>query len=136
MAIDLNSDFLIGAGSSLATALAGGMAFLRYWASNKASNANDSARVNMLQYQMEELKNAKAENKELREEIEQRDETIRQYWQEISETRATLKVIQNSQQHLEEQNALLKEQVKELTQSNINLVSQIAELRESMRAPR
>lgn len=136
MAFEFSNGFFIGAGSSIATAVAGGMAFLRYWISNRAKNANDTAQVNMLQWQMDELKNTKAENKELRDEIEQRDETIRKYWAEISDTRSTLKIIQLSQKHLEDQNALLKEQVKELTQSNMELVKQITELRESLRVPR
>lgn len=136
MAFELNTDFFIGAGSSLATAMAGGMAFMRYWTSSKASNANDKAQVDMLERQSKEIDSKEAENKSLREEIKQRDETIRKYWAEISDTRSTLKIIQASQQHLEQQNALLKEQVKELTASNMELLKQMTELRESLRVPR
>jgi chromosome segregation ATPase len=90
----------------------------------------------MLERQSKTIDSKEAENKALREEIKQRDETIRKYWAEISDTRSTLKIIQASQQHLEQQNALLKEQVKELTASNMELLKQMTELRESLRVPR
>lgn len=133
MAFDITKEFFIGAGGSLAASVAGVMAFMRYWTSGRAKNANDISQINMLQWQMDELKRAKDENKELRDEIEERDETIRKYWAEISETKTTLQIIQNSQRHLEEQNTLLKEQVRELTTSNFELVRQITDLRESLR---
>lgn len=133
MAFDITKEFFIGAGGSLAASVAGVMAFMRYWTSGRAKNANDISQINMLQWQMDELKRAKDENKELRDEIEERDETIRKYLAEISETKTTLQIIQNSQRHLEEQNTLLKEQVRELTTSNFELVRQITDLRESLR---
>lgn len=133
---DITKELFIGAGGSLAACVAGTMAFLRYWTSGRAKNANDISQINMLQWQMDELKRSKEENKQLRDEIEERDETIRKYWAEISETKTTLQIIQNSQKHLEEQNTLLKEQVKELTTSNFELVRQITDLRESLRVHR
>ncbi|MGA7507151.1 MAG: hypothetical protein WBW72_02395 [Erwinia billingiae] len=133
MAFDITKEFFIGAGGSLAAFIAGVMAFGRYWVSSRAQNANDKSQLNMLQWQMDQLKLSKEENKQLRDEIEERDETIRKYWAEISETKTTLQIIQLSQKHLEEQNTLLKEQVKELTTSNMEMVKQLIELRESLR---
>ncbi|MBD8241346.1 hypothetical protein [Pantoea agglomerans] len=133
MAFDITKEFFIGAGGSLAASIAGVMAFGRYWVSSRAQNANDKSQINMLQWQMDQLKLSKEENKQLRDEIEERDETIRKYWAEISETKTTLQIIQLSQKHLEEQNTLLKEQVRELTTSNMEMVKQLIELRESLR---
>ena len=136
MDFEITKEFFIGAGSSLAACAAGILGFSRCWISGKASNANDRSQINMLQFLTDELKAAKAENKELRDEIEQRDETIRKYWAEIAETKTSLRLIQDSQRHLEEQNALLKEQVQELTASNLELMKQMVELRDSLRVER
>lgn len=133
MDFEITKEFFIGAGGSLAACVAGILGFSRYWVSGRAANANDRSQMNMLQFLTDELKSTKAENKELRDEIEQRDETIRKYWAEIGETKTSLLLIQESQRHLEEQNTLLKEQIHELTTSNIELMKQVVELRDSLR---
>ena len=131
-----SKETLIGVGGALSVGLNGWMAFSRYWISSKASNANDKQQVNMLQFLSDQLREAKIENGSLRDEIEERDETIRQYWKTISETDARLKIIESSQMFLEKQNEGLRQQVKELTTSNMNLVKEITELRTSLRVPR
>ncbi|MGG6193037.1 hypothetical protein ACQV2B_02920 [Pantoea allii] len=136
MDFDITKEFFIGAGSSLAACAAGLVAFSRYWISGKASNANDRSQINMLQFLTDQIKIFKEENKELRDEIEQRDETIRKYWAEISETKTSLRLITESQRHLEKQNAMLEAQVKELTTSNLEMLKQLTEVRESLRVPR
>lgn len=136
MDLEITKEFFIGAGSSLAACAAGLVAFSRYWISGKASNANDRSQINMLSFLTEQIKIFKEENKELRDEIEQRDETIRKYWAEISETKTSLRLITESQKHLERQNALLEAQVKELTASNMEMLKQLTELRESLRVTR
>ncbi|WP_312465730.1 hypothetical protein [Atlantibacter hermannii] len=131
-----SKETLLGVGGALSVGLNGWMAFSRYWISSKASNANDKQQVNMLQFLSDQLREAKIENGSLRNEIEERDETIRQYWKTISETDARLRIIENSQKLLEEQNEGLRQQVRELTTSNMNLVKEITELRSSLRVPR
>lgn len=130
-----SKETLIG-GGALSVGLNGWMAFSRYWISSKASNANDKQQVNMLQFLSDQLREAKIENGSLRDEIEERDETIRQYWKTISETDARLKIIESSQMFLEKQNEALRQQVSELTTSNMNLVKEITQLRTSLRVPR
>ncbi|YCI31070.1 hypothetical protein M1E08_09685 [Erwinia sp. PK3-005] len=132
----ITKDVLIGFGGALSVGLNGWMAFSRYWVSSKASNANDKQQVNMLEWQSKALVEANAKIDQLRDEIEERDETIRQYWKTISETQARLQIIESSQKHLEMQNESLKEQVKDLTISNMNLVKEITELRTSLRVTR
>lgn len=131
-----SKETLIGVGGALSVALNGWMAFSRYWISSKASNANDKQQVNMLQFLSDQLREAKIENGSLRDEIEERDETIRQYWKTISETDARLKIIESSQMFLEKQNEGLRQQVSELATSNMNLVKEITQLRTSLRVPR
>lgn len=132
----ITKDVLIGFGGALSVGLNGWMAFGRYWVSSKASNANDKQQVNMLEWQSKALVEANTKIDQLRDEIEERDETIRQYWKTISETQARLQIIESSQKHLEMQNESLKGQVKELTISNMNLVKEITELRTSLRVTR
>ncbi|MDU6413457.1 hypothetical protein [Mixta calida] len=132
----ITKDVLIGFGGALSVGLNGWMAFSRYWVSSKASNANDKQQVNMLEWQSKALVEANTKIDQLRDEIEERDETIRQYWKTISETQARLQIIESSQKHLEMQNDSLKEQVKDLTISNMNLVKEITELRTSLRVTR
>lgn len=132
----ITKDVLIGFGGALSVGLNGWMAFSRYWVSSKASNANDKQQVNMLEWQSKALVEANTKIDQLRDEIEERDETIRQYWKTISETQARLQIIESSQKHLEMQNESLKEQVKDLTISNMNLVKEITELRTSLRVTR
>ncbi|MGC0983499.1 hypothetical protein WKH15_03020 [Pantoea agglomerans] len=131
-----SKETLIGVGGALSVGLNGWMAFSRYWISSKAINANDKQQVNMLQFLSDQLREAKIENGSLRDEIEERDETIRQYWKTISETDARLKIIESSQMFLEKQNEALRQQVSELTTSNMNLVKEITQLRTSLRVPR
>lgn len=131
-----SKETLLGVGGALSVGLNGWMAFSRYWISSKAINANDKQQVNMLQFLSDQLREAKIENGSLRDEIEERDETIRQYWKTISETDARLKIIENSQLFLEKQNEGLRQQVSELTTSNMNLVKEITQLRTSLRVPR
>lgn len=131
-----SKETLLGVGGALSVGLNGWMAFSRYWISSKASNANDKQQVNMLQFLSDQLREAKIENGSLRDEIEERDETIRQYWKTISETDARLKIIESSQMFLEKQNEALRQQVSELTTSNMNLVKEITQLRTSLRVPR
>lgn len=131
-----SKETLIGVGGALSVGLNGWMAFSRYWISSKASNANDKQQVNMLQFLSDQLREAKIENGSLRDEIEERDETIRQYWKTISETDARLKIIESSQMFLEKQNEGLRQQVSELATSNMNLVKEITQLRTSLRVPR
>ncbi|MBS0967710.1 hypothetical protein CYR40_05615 [Chimaeribacter arupi] len=123
---------LLSVGGALSVGLNGWMAFSRYWISNRARNANDSQQVNMLEWQSKALLEANTKIDQLRDEIEERDETIRQYWKTISETQARLQIIESSQKHLEMQNDSLKEQVRELTISNMNLVKEITDLRTSL----
>jgi chromosome segregation ATPase len=131
-----SKETLLGVGGALSVGLNGWMAFSRYWISSKAINANDKQQVNMLQFLSDQLREAKIENGSLRDEIEERDETIRQYWKTISETDARLKIIESSQMFLEKQNEALRQQVGELTTSNMNLVKEITQLRTSLRVPR
>ncbi|MDH1171432.1 hypothetical protein WKH44_16125 [Pantoea agglomerans] len=131
-----SKETLLGVGGALSVGLNGWMAFSRYWISSKAINANDKQQVNMLQFLSDQLREAKIENGSLRDEIEERDETIRQYWKTISETDARLKIIESSQMFLEKQNEALRQQVSELTTSNMNLVKEITQLRTSLRVPR
>lgn len=131
-----SKETLLGVGGALSVGLNGWMAFSRYWISGKAINANDKQQVNMLQFLSDQLREAKIENGSLRDEIEERDETIRQYWKTISETDARLKIIESSQMFLEKQNEDLRQQVSELTTSNMNLVKEITQLRTSLRVPR
>lgn len=131
-----SKETLLGVGGALSVALNGWMAFSRYWISSKASNANDKQQVNMLEWQSKALVEANNKIDQLRDEIEERDETIRQYWKTISETQARLQIIESSQKHLEQQNESLKEQVKELTISNMNMVRELTSLRSSLEVPR
>lgn len=129
----ITKDVFIGLGGALSVGLNGWLAFSRYWVSSKASNANDKQQVNMLEWQSKALSDANNQLDQLRDDLKERDETIRQYWKTISETQAMLQIIESSQKHQELQNNSLKEQIKELTISNMNLVKEMNELRTSMR---
>jgi len=131
MAIDLESfkTAAVGIGVAAAAVAHGLMSFGRSWFSNRAQNANDRAQIDMLSHQQQRIKDLEEDN-------EQKDELIRQYWQTITETQARLKIIESSQKHLEQQNESLKEQVQELTASNMNLIKEITNLRTSLEVPR
>ncbi|WP_034912988.1 hypothetical protein [Erwinia sp. 9145] len=137
MAIEFfTKETLLGLGGALSVGLNGWMAFGRYWVSNKARNANDIQQIDMLERQEQYIERLEKTNTELRSDNAAKDETIRQYWKTIADTQARLQIIESSQKHLEEQNEALKHQVSELTSSNMNLVSQIAQLRTSLEVTR
>ncbi|WP_342753758.1 hypothetical protein AAGQ96_12890 [Pantoea sp. MBD-2R] len=131
-----SKEILLGLGGALSVGINGWLAFSRYWISNKARNANDNQQIDMLDKQEKYIERLEKTNNELRADNAAKDETIRQYWKTIADTQARLQIIESSQKHLEEQNESLKNQVKELTTSNMNLVSQIAEMRNEMRVSR
>lgn len=132
----LTKETLLGLGGALSVGVNGWMAFSRYWVSNRAKNANDSAQVNMLEWQNKEKVELKEENQKLRVRLDEKDERLQQYWKTIVDTQAQLQIIESSMKVLEEQNQLLTEQVKELTTSNINLIREVTELRDELRVPR
>lgn len=119
----------IGLGAAGSIALNGWLAFGRNWTKTRASNANDIQQIDMLERQEKNIERLEKENQRLRDEN-------REYWKTISDTQARLMIIESSQKHLEEQNESLKQQVAELTQSNMNLVTQISKLRTSLEVPR
>lgn len=128
--------FAFGAGTA---SLIGGLGWFllrRILTSLNARNANDNQQVDMLERQEKYIERLEIRLEQLKKESADKDETIREYWATITETKATLQIIQNSQAHLEEQNSSLKDQVKELTASNMNLVKQIAGLRQAIEVPR
>ena len=129
----ITKEVFIGFGGALSVGLNGWLAFSRYWISSKASNANDKHQVNMLEWQNKALIDANLKIDQLREDVKDRDEIIRQYWKTISETQARLQILENSQKYQDQQNGSLKDQVKELTISNMNLVKEINEVRLAMR---
>jgi len=129
----ITKEFLIGAGSSLASAVAGFMAFSRFWVSNKARNANDAQQIDMLDRQERGLDRLEKENSELRSQIKDRDEEIRNYFRELSVSNAKLQIIEQQLQNLKEQNELLSIQVGRLTETNKELASEVAHLRATMR---
>jgi len=138
-----NKETLATFGLTASVGLNGWMAFSRYWISNKAKNANDSAQVDMLQWQSNEKKELKEENQKLRSEIDQKDEVIREQWKTLVDTQAELKIIKSSLNTLHEQyeaqgEQLQKqnEQIKELTTSNMNLIREVTDLRSDLRVPR
>lgn len=131
-----SKEILLGLGGALSVGINGWLAFSRYWISNKARNANDNQQIDMLDKQEKYIERLEKTNNELRADNAAKDETIRQYWKTIADTQARLQIIESSQKHLEEQNESLKLQVRELTASNMNLVSQIAEMRNEMRVSR
>ncbi|KAA5932337.1 MULTISPECIES: hypothetical protein [unclassified Pantoea] len=137
MAAELFSkEILLGLGGALSVGINGWLAFSRYWISNRAKNANDNQQIDMLDKQEKYIERLEKTNSELRADNAAKDETIRQYWKTIADTQARLQIIESSQKHLEEQNESLKAQVRELTTSNMNLVSQIAEMRKELRVSR
>lgn len=131
-----SKEILLGLGGALSVGINGWLAFSRYWISNRAKNANDNQQIDMLDKQEKYIERLEKTNAELRADNAAKDETIRQYWKTIADTQARLQIIESSQKHLEEQNESLKAQVRELTTSNMNLVSQIAEMRNELRVSR
>lgn len=131
-----SKEILLGLGGALSVGINGWLAFSRYWISNRAKNANDNQQIDMLDKQEKYIDRLEKTISELRADNAAKDETIRQYWKTIADTQARLQIIESSQKHLEEQNESLKAQVRELTTSNMNLVSQIAEMRNELRVSR
>lgn len=131
-----SKEILLGLGGALSVGINGWLAFGRYWISNRAKNANDNQQIDMLDKQEKYIERLERTNSELRADNAAKDETIRQYWKTIADTQARLQIIESSQKHLEEQNESLKSQVRELTTSNMNLVAQIAEMRNELRVSR
>lgn len=131
-----SKEILLGLGGALSVGINGWLAFSRYWISNRARNANDNQQIDMLDKQEKYIERLEKTNSELRADNVAKDETIRQYWKTIADTQARLQIIESSQKHLEEQNESLKSQVRELTTSNMNLVAQIAEMRNELRVSR
>lgn len=129
----LTKETLLGLGGALSVGVNGWMAFSRYWISNRAKNANDSAQVNMLEWQNKEKVELKDENQKLRLRLDEKDERLQQHWKTIVDNQAQLQIIESSMKVLKEQNQLLTEQVKELTQSNINLTREVTQLRDELR---
>ncbi len=110
MAVDWTS-IAVGFGSALASGAVGLLAFGRQLNSNKAENANDTQRINMLEWQSKRLDEQRSEIDELRAENEKKDETIRTYWETITDLKARLLIIEKSQEYLKQQNATLSDQV-------------------------
>lgn len=125
-------EFFIGAGTALSSGIAGFMAFSRFWISNKANNANDSQRIDMLERQDKALDRSEEENKYLRGLISQKDEQIRAYFEDLTYANARLQTIEESLRLLKEQNDSLAEKVKDLTKSNQDLTSEITHLRATL----
>lgn len=125
----LTKEFLIGAGSSLASAAAGIMAFSRFWVSNRAKNANDTQQIDMLDRQERSLDRLERENQQLRAAITERDDQIRKYFEELTFANGKLQIIQEQLNALKEQNERLTEQVRGLTQSNKDLQTEILHMR-------
>ncbi|EPE3189194.1 hypothetical protein ACSHDV_001046 [Cronobacter sakazakii] len=130
----LTKEFFIGAGSSVATALAGAMAFSRYWVSNRARNANDTQQIDMLDRQERGLDRLERENQELRKLLRERDEEIRKYFEELARSNARLEVIENQLFFVKQQNDRLTEEVKNLTESNQSLAAEVTLLRAALGA--
>ena len=124
MAIDWTS-IAVGFGSAVATGVTGILAFGRMLNSNRAENANDTQRINMLEWQSKRLDEQRTEIDELRSDNEKKDETIREYWKTITDLQARLQIIETSQEYLKHQNEELSNQVKLLTESNQRLEAQI-----------
>lgn len=127
----ITKEALIGFGGAVSVGLNGWLAFSRYWVSNRARNANDNQQIDMLERQEKYIARLEKTNEELRADNTAKDETIRQYWKTIAETQATLQIIESSQERLERENGLLKQEVKDLTTSNMNLMKSMNEMRES-----
>ncbi|WP_275553659.1 hypothetical protein [Mixta sp. Marseille-Q2659] len=127
----ITKEALIGFGGAVSVGLNGWLAFSRYWVSNRAKNANDNQQIDMLERQEKYIARLEKTNEELRADNTAKDETIRQYWKTIAETQATLQIIESSQERLERENGLLKQEVKDLTTSNMNLMKSMNEMRES-----
>lgn len=137
MAIEfITKETLIGLGASVSVAINGWMAFSRFWLTNKVRTENDNQHIDMLERQEKLIDRLEANNEELRKEIGDKEQTIRDYWKTITETQSRLQIIEYSQKQLVEQNESLKNQVGELTTSNMNLIREINQLRTSLGVPR
>ncbi len=111
--------------TALAAGAGGWITFGRYYMSNRARNANDIQQIAMLERQAQSIERLESLNKQLRLEIAEKDDVIREYWKTITETQARLQIIESSQKHLEAQNEALKREVAVLTESNKKLASEI-----------
>lgn len=127
MAFELfNKEFYVGVAAAIPAALGGWAAFGRLRSANRAENANDSQRVNMLD-RMEE------ENQRLRQSNAEKDALIREYFEASVKAEARLEALEQSMTHLREQNTQLSSQVRELTQANRDLTVEVTSLRLSIR---
>jgi len=129
----LDEKFFLGLGGAAGYVMAGGMAFSRYWMSNKAKNANDAQHVDMLDRQERSLDRLEKENAQLRGLLDAKDQEVRQYFKELSLSNAKLQMIEQQIHLLKEQNELLSAQVARLTDTNKELASEVAHLRATMR---
>ncbi|WP_213993844.1 hypothetical protein [Sodalis sp. dw_96] len=135
MAVDWTS-IAVGFGSAVATGAAGLLAFGRQLSSNKALSANDKQQVNMLEWQEKVRESMQTEINALKVDIEEREQTIREYWKTITETQARLQIIESSQDYLKKQNEALSKQVATLTESNQHLAAEVTKLRSALEISR
>lgn len=125
--------FFLGLSGAGGYVLAFGLAFHRYWMSNRAKNANDAQHVDMLDRQERSLDRLEKENAHLRGLLDAKDQEVRQYFKELSLSNAKLQMIEQQLQLLKEQNEMLSNQVARLTETNKELASEVAHLRATMR---
>ncbi|OON35621.1 hypothetical protein BTJ39_22355 [Izhakiella australiensis] len=126
---------VIGLGSAICAGATGWLAFGRYMMRVRAGNSNDNQQINMLQFLSDQLKEAKSENAHLRDEIEHRDQTIREYWKTISETESRLQIVESQLEALKEQNEALKAEIQELIASSTNMACQLARITNGQEVP-
>ncbi|MGP4141001.1 hypothetical protein [Sodalis praecaptivus] len=123
-----------GFGTAIATGAVGLMAFGRQLSINKTLSANDRQQVNMLEWQEKVRESMQGEINLLKEEIDQKEQVIRDYWKTITETQARLQIIESSQDYLKRQNESLSKQVTTLTESNQQLTAEVVRLRAAVEA--
>ncbi|WP_313684210.1 hypothetical protein [Pantoea sp.] len=126
----------LGLGAALSVGLNGWLAFGRTWVRTKASNANDSQQINMLQFLSDQVKELKTENTHLRDEIEERDQRIREYWKTITETESRLQIVESQLEALKQQNESLREELRELVAASTNMSCELARIKNAERMPR